>query len=95
MNLPLNAYIPDSYIEDSTQKLLIYKRLSKLREESDLKDMKDELKDRFGDIPQPLSNLFEIISLKCILSRAKIKKIEYADKHIAYLLHSLLGTTAV
>ena len=84
MNLPLDAYIPDSYIEDSTQKLLTYKRLSKVREESDLKDMEDELKDRFGDIPQPLLNLLEIISLKCILSRAKIKKIEYADRHLIF-----------
>jgi transcription-repair coupling factor (superfamily II helicase) len=85
MNLPLDAYIPDSYIEDSTQKLLTYKRLSKVRERSDIKDLEDELKDRFGDLPQPLSNLFEIISLKCILSRAKIKKIEYADRHL--ILH--------
>ena len=84
MNLPLDAYIPDSYIEDSTQKLLTYKRLSKVREESDLKDMEDELKDRFGDIPQPLLNLLEIISLKCILSRAKIKKVEYADRHLIF-----------
>jgi len=84
MNLPLDAYIPDSYIQDSTQKLLTYKRLSKVREESDLKDMETELKDRFGDIPQPLSNLLEIISLKCILSRAKIKKVEYADRHLIF-----------
>jgi transcription-repair coupling factor (superfamily II helicase) len=85
MNLPLDAYIPDVYIEDSTQKLLTYKRLSKIRDESDLKDMEDELKDRFGEIPQPLVNLLDIISLKCVLSRAKIKKIEYADKHL--ILH--------
>jgi len=64
--------------------LLTYKRLSKVREESDLKDMEDELKDRFGDIPQPLLNLLEIISLKCILSRAKIKKVEYADRHLIF-----------
>jgi transcription-repair coupling factor (superfamily II helicase) len=85
MNLPLDAYIPDTYIEDSTQKLLTYKRLSKIRTEADLRDMEDELKDRFGDIPQPLANLLDIISLKCILSQAKIRKIEYADKHL--ILH--------
>jgi transcription-repair coupling factor (superfamily II helicase) len=85
MNLPLDAYIPDAYIEDSTQKLLTYKRLSKIRNESDLKDMEDELKDRFGEIPQPLVNLIDIISLKCVLSRARVKKIEYADRHL--ILH--------
>jgi transcription-repair coupling factor (superfamily II helicase) len=85
MNLPLNAYIPDSYIEDSTQKLLTYKRLSKIRAESALRDLEDELRDRFGDIPQPLMNLLDIISLKCLLSQARIRKIEYADKHL--ILH--------
>jgi transcription-repair coupling factor (superfamily II helicase) len=84
MNLPLDAYIPDVYIEDSTQKLLTYKRLSKIRHESDIKDMEDELKDRFGEIPQPLMNLLDIISLKCVLSRARIKKIEYTDKHLIF-----------
>jgi transcription-repair coupling factor (superfamily II helicase) len=85
MNLPIDAYIPDVYIEDSTQKLLTYKRLSKIRDESGLKDMEDELKDRFGEMPQPLMNLLEIISLKCVLSRARVKKIEYTDKHL--ILH--------
>ena len=85
MNLPIDAYIPDVYIEDSTQKLLTYKRLSKMRDESNLKDMEDELKDRFGEIPQPLVNLLGIISLKCVLSRARVKKIEYSDKHL--ILH--------
>ena len=32
VNLPLNAYIPDSYIGDETSKLLTYKRLSKIKE---------------------------------------------------------------
>jgi transcription-repair coupling factor (superfamily II helicase) len=85
MNLPIDAYIPDVYIEDSTQKLLTYKRLSKIRDESGIKDMEEELKDRFGEIPQPLMNLLEIISLKCVLSRARVKKIEYTDKHL--ILH--------
>jgi transcription-repair coupling factor (superfamily II helicase) len=82
MSLPLDAYIPDTYIEDSTQKLLTYKRLSKIRAEPDLKDMEDELKDRFGEIPQPLANLLAIISLKCVLSKAKVRKVEYADNRL-------------
>lgn len=82
MHLPLDAYIPDAYIEDSTQKLLTYKRLSKIRNESDLQDMREEFRDRFGEIPPPLVNLLEIISLKCILSRAKVRKIEYARQNL-------------
>ncbi len=46
VNLPLNAYIPDSYIGDETNKLLTYKRLSKIRADGELADMEEELKDR-------------------------------------------------
>jgi transcription-repair coupling factor (superfamily II helicase) len=82
INIPLDAYIPETYIDDPTQKLLTYKRLSKIRDEVELKDMEEELKDRYGPIPEPLSNLMQIISLKCFLTRASVKKLEYAARQI-------------
>jgi transcription-repair coupling factor (superfamily II helicase) len=82
INIPIDAYIPDTYIQDPTQKLLMYKRLSKIRVESEIPDMEDELKDRYGSIPKPLRNLLAIISLKCLLTRARIRKLEYADRQV-------------
>lgn len=83
INIPVNAYIPDSYIEDATQKLLMYKRLSRVRHEDELGDLEAELKDRYGPIPPPLANLFEVIALKSMLSRFKIRKIEKTRNKIA------------
>ncbi len=85
VNLPLSAYIPDSYIGDETSKLLTYKRLSKIRADSELADMTEELKDRYGPIPEPLANLLQIISLKILLSGMKIKRLECAGGQI--ILH--------
>lgn len=85
INIPIDAYIPDVYIENPAQKLLTYKRLSKIRDEQELYEMEEELKDRYGAIPQPLRNLMDIISLKCFLTRAKIRKLEYAAKQV--ILH--------
>ncbi len=82
INIPIDAFIPDSYIEDPTHKLLIYKRLSRIRETSELVEMEEELKDRYGDIPAPLINLLAIISLKIFLSGLKIRKLEYSAKRI-------------
>lgn len=82
INIPIDAYIPDTYVEDPAQKLLIYKRLSKLREIAEPGEMEEELKDRYGEIPGPLSNLLKIISLKIFLTGLKIRKLEYSAKRI-------------
>jgi transcription-repair coupling factor (superfamily II helicase) len=82
INIPIDAFIPDSYVEDPAQKLLVYKRLSKIRETSELNEMKEELKDRYGEIPGPLNNLLKIISLKIFLTGMKIRKLEYSAKRI-------------
>jgi transcription-repair coupling factor (superfamily II helicase) len=82
INIPVDAFIPDTYVEDPTQKLLIYKRLSRIREEAELSEMEEELKDRYGDIPAPLTNLLAIISLKVFLTGLKIKRLEYSAKRI-------------
>ena len=82
VNIPVDAYIPDAYIEDSAQKLLMYKRLSKIRNDEELADIKEELTDRYGAIPQPLLHLLDIISLKTFLTRAKIRKIEHSPKRL-------------
>jgi transcription-repair coupling factor (superfamily II helicase) len=83
INIPVNAFIPDNYIEDPTQKLLMYKRLSRVRHEDELGDLKEELKDRYGPMPDPLVNLLEVIALKSLLMRLKIAKVEQVKSRIA------------
>jgi len=82
INIPIDAFIPDSYVEDPAHKLLVYKRLSKIRETPELVEMEEELKDRYGEIPGPLNNLLKIISFKIFLTGLKIRKLEYSAKRI-------------
>ncbi len=79
INLPVDAFIPDWYIEDPTQKLLMYKRLSRIREEGEVKEMTDELTDRYGPLPETVQSLCDVISLKALLTRARVRKLEYSD----------------
>ena len=82
IKIPLSAYIPDSYIGDETSKLLTYKRLSKIKTDEELADMREELKDRYGPVPGPLGNLLDVIGLKVMLVGMKMKRLEYAGKQI-------------
>ncbi|GKU77091.1 transcription-repair-coupling factor [Paenibacillus sp. L3-i20] len=64
IDISVDAYLPSDYIYDSIQKIEIYKKVAAVKtfEESD--DLIDELVDRFGDLPQAVSNLMSVARLK-------------------------------
>ena len=66
INLPVSAFIPDDYIADSLQRLNMYKRLASIRDISEIENVKAELIDRFGTLPEPVSSLLNIIELKSL-----------------------------
>ena len=47
--------------------------------------MEEELKDRYGPIPEPLANLLRIIDLKILLTGLRMKRLEYAENQV--ILH--------
>lgn len=64
VDLDVDAYIPPAYIMNEVQKLDIYKRIAGIEEEAECSDMREELADRFGDIPRPVENLLRISLLR-------------------------------
>jgi len=76
IRLPVNASIPADYIANDNQRLSVYKRLSLLEDEEAVEDMAMELQDRFGPLPQSLSNLLEVIRLKIWLSTVSVQRFE-------------------
>jgi transcription-repair coupling factor (superfamily II helicase) len=59
----LEILIPDAYVENITERLSLYTRLDNCETEEDLQQMKNELQDRFGPLPQPVEDLF--ITVRC------------------------------
>ncbi|MCR5655112.1 MAG: transcription-repair coupling factor [Lachnospiraceae bacterium] len=76
VDLDVNAYIPDEYILNETQKLDIYKRISLILSEEDKEEMEGELKDRFGNLPLTAQNLLRIALLKARASSIYIEEIK-------------------
>ncbi|MBU0484726.1 MAG: transcription-repair coupling factor [Proteobacteria bacterium] len=76
INLLLSAYIPDSFITDTDQRYLAYRRITGLTTDEDLAEMRDEMRDRYGPMPEETLNLFQIIGLKKELQKLKISKLE-------------------
>jgi len=59
----LEILIPDDYVESITERLSLYQRLDSCETEEDLVMMKKELRDRFGELPQQVEDLF--ITVRC------------------------------
>ena len=64
VDLDVDAFIPPAYIVNESQKLDIYKRIAGIENEKERDDMKDELLDRFGDIPDSVDNLLRIALIR-------------------------------
>jgi transcription-repair coupling factor (superfamily II helicase) len=76
INLRASAFIPEDYINDVSLRLAAYKEISSAADEAQLRDLIDELRDRYGELPEPAANLFEIMSVKFIAKKAMVARID-------------------
>lgn len=85
IDLPVNAYIPDSYIEDEIIKIEMYKKIASIENEEDLNDVKAELEDRFSDIPKSVNALMSIAYMKTLCKKLGIEKVRMVKDEIILL----------
>lgn len=64
IDLPIDAHIPETYIESVPQRLQIYRRIADIKSDDDASDVIDELVDRFGDPPACVEGLIRIALLR-------------------------------
>ncbi|HTR01069.1 MAG TPA: transcription-repair coupling factor [Candidatus Acidoferrum sp.] len=76
INLRIPALLPDTYLPDVHGRLMIYKRLASVGSEAELQEMKVELIDRFGLLPEPAQNLLALTRLRLAAEKLGIRKIE-------------------
>ena len=84
IDLNIDAYIPDTYIQHEVQKLEVYKKIATIESEEEMSEMLDELLDRFGEIPKKAYQLLRIASLKALANSVYITAIE--EKEWGYRL---------
>jgi len=94
VDLKISAFIPNDYIHDERQRVATYRRLTLLDNRQKFKEMKEEMEDRYGEIPKPLKQLFDIVDIKIKAQEKGIKLIKeekykiviewFDGKHKAY-----------
>ena len=76
VDLGLDIRIPEHYVQDTQLRLALYKRISSAAREQELSRLEDEMVDRFGAYPRPVSNLLGYARLRCHASALKIQSVE-------------------
>jgi transcription-repair coupling factor (superfamily II helicase) len=76
ININRSAFFSEAYIPDIDQRMLMYRRLSRMGEEGEIDELKSELLDRFGPIPAEAKNLLLKIRIKVSARKAAVSRLD-------------------
>jgi transcription-repair coupling factor (superfamily II helicase) len=76
INLRASAFIPESYIGDTSLRLAAYKEISSAGDEAELSRIAADLRDRYGPLPEPAENLLTIMGVKLMAKAARVSRID-------------------
>lgn len=76
IKLRMKGYLPKEYVSDLNQRLDIYKRIDILETVEDINALRDELKDRYGVMPEPAEILLSTAELRIFSRNLKIEKVD-------------------
>lgn len=75
-DLRVDSYIPDSYIRDPRQKVELYRRLAQVETSPELEELENEVRDRFGRLPEPAEYLFKLAGLRVRARELEIREVQ-------------------
>ncbi len=93
LEIQVDAFIPDGYIQDDEQKIRMYKRIATIETDEDYSEILDELIDRFGEPSLPVVNLMRIAKLKGSSKRAGFSTVAHTKKGVVFTFARTLSFT--
>lgn len=88
INMGTSVLIPETYVEDLSVRMSLYRRLADLEERQDIESFAAELIDRFGDIPEEVENLLDIVAIKQLCRKAGVDKVDAGPKGAVIGFHN-------
>ena len=82
VELPINAHLPVEYIESERLRLDLYRRIADAIDDQGLLDIESELIDRFGQLPEPVTELLAVAALRISAKALGITEIALAGKSL-------------
>ncbi|HEU4401231.1 MAG TPA: transcription-repair coupling factor, partial [Candidatus Polarisedimenticolia bacterium] len=82
INLGVDIKIPEAYIPDFSDRLVLYKKISSVGDEEDLPRIRDQIRDVYGEIPRQAENLLALAALRLQAERLRIRSIDYSGGRV-------------
>ncbi|MFH1541641.1 MAG: transcription-repair coupling factor [bacterium] len=76
VDLKVEAFIPPKYVTDERQRIALYRRLNLVSSANEVKELREEMRERFGALPAPAARLFDVINLRLKAQSANIRSIK-------------------
>ncbi len=87
ISFPFAAYIPTNFIEDPSERIKTYKRLSSARKIEDLEQIQSELSDIYGKIPEELKNYLTTIHMRLIAAKIHLSRLQILQNSMVLTFH--------
>ena len=84
LDLPGSAYLPDAYVGDSGAKLEMYRRFAAIRSDGDAEQLRGELRDRFGPLPEPVEGLFRAVAVRMAAEAAGVPEVRAESRSVTF-----------
>ena len=84
IDLPGEAYLPDDYVADHRQKIDLYRRLTRVQSFDEIKQIRSEMRDRFGPLPQVTRRLLTLAELKLEAAVWQVEAIFLEEKYLGF-----------
>lgn len=88
ISLNISAFIPESYIPDTNQRLVLYKRLVQAESTEEVSEVINEMQDRFGRPPLAAQALTRVMEIRIALKRLMVLKIDCDGKRLCLAFHA-------
>ncbi|MAZ75773.1 MAG: transcription-repair coupling factor [Micavibrio sp.] len=88
INIGTSVLIPEVYVNDLSVRMSLYRRLADLDDAQDVEGFAAELIDRFGDIPNEVENLLDIVKIKQLCKQAGVSRVEAGPKGAVLSFHN-------
>ncbi|MBM4116376.1 transcription-repair coupling factor [bacterium] len=76
----LDARLPDDYVPDAEQKMLLYQRMGHIDRLEEAATLRREIRDRFGALPGSVENLFLLLEIKVLAMAAGVARVELGER---------------
>jgi transcription-repair coupling factor (superfamily II helicase) len=83
LTIEVPGFIPDDYVPDTGQRLELYKRLSSIEDEDEVREVLEEIQDRYGPIPGEVLLLADLMVVKALARRIDATSVELTRSRLA------------